>query len=604
MKETHKLSIQSAASILLAPCPKSYSLDQDKARSPRQTLEQVQSRLAQLPLSVLATTRRIDNGRLGIPVYLSICGNDARQVMPTRKQMGKGVSPEQAEASALMELMERYGFFTFWQDPPNAVTATWSEAEELFGEDLMPIEEVIKACHDSISPEQGRQIMNLRSWLFVPALRIADQRLIQAPLDLFKTLGEFNGSSAGNTDVESLLQGACELVERHVCCLADRERPQLPSIDSGNDSLQDPVLIDLFNKFRQQGIEVLLKDFSLSMPIPTVAALAFDPANFPQCSEIVFTAGTASSPAKAAIRALTEVAQLAGDFNTRACYEASGLPKFSRLADCEHLREGALVPLSSLPCLASDDIFTELQSLALRLHDQGYSLYAVSTTNPDTRVPSHYSFVPGFHFRERDANPSLGLFVGRLISEQESPDMAEKAQDLLEVIYPMAHFAPFFRGMIALRTGRHDAARAFFARAEELQRDAESQSLAAFYHAYTYTLNGEWEHALPGLDRAVALSPDMKEYRNLRGVCLFKMCRYAQAADEFQDILTRLDKGSVMDIQNLGLCYKKLGNLPLARHYLSAALELDPALGTAKEHLAELDGAHAGKAPPQGDAAC
>ena len=57
---------------------------------------------------MLAETRRIDTGRLGIPVYLSVCGEAARAVMPTRKQMGKGASPEQAEASALMELARAF----------------------------------------------------------------------------------------------------------------------------------------------------------------------------------------------------------------------------------------------------------------------------------------------------------------------------------------------------------------------------------------------------------------------------------------------------------------------------------------------------------------
>ena len=46
--------------------------------------------------------------------------------MPTRKQMGKGSSAEQAEASALMELMERFAFFSFWEERPHMVSATWA----------------------------------------------------------------------------------------------------------------------------------------------------------------------------------------------------------------------------------------------------------------------------------------------------------------------------------------------------------------------------------------------------------------------------------------------------------------------------------------------
>ena len=122
---------EDSAGISLTPCPKGYSLDQDKAFAPEETLAKVKSRLASLPFSILAETRRIDNDRLGIPVYLSVCGAEAKRHMPTRKQMGKGASPAQAEASALMELMERYGFFTFWENLPGARQASWSEAEEI-----------------------------------------------------------------------------------------------------------------------------------------------------------------------------------------------------------------------------------------------------------------------------------------------------------------------------------------------------------------------------------------------------------------------------------------------------------------------------------------
>ncbi len=574
--------------IRLTPCPKTYSLDQDKAVSPSQTLSLVRNRLANLPLSILSETRRIDTGRLGIPVYLSVCGNDAKAIMPTRKQMGKGASPAQAEASALMELMERYGFFSFWERPPGAVYATWSEAEQRFGDTLMPLEEVVKACHDNVTPEQARRIMDLRAWTFVPATRIADGAVCHVPLDLFRRLGEFNGSSAGNTDVESLLQGACELVERHTCCIADREHPELPTIDCSPDSVTDPVLKNILNRFHGNGIKVLLKDFSMGQPVPTVAALAYDPANFPGASEIVFTAGTASSPAKAAVRALTEVAQLAGDFNSSACYEASGLPKYDSLDQADWLRAGPAISLDKLPSVEADDILDELLALARGLAVEGFTLYAVSTTNPDTEVPTHYSFVPGFRFRERDKNSCLGLFVGRLICEEADAPEAIAALRILSEIYPDAHFIPFFNGMLALRTGDHEAARRFFAWAEPLQPEDDARGLAAFYHAYTHTLDNDWEKALPGLDQAVRLCPDMKEYLNLRGVCLFKLQRYAEAAETFEDIITRLDKGSAVDLQNLGLCHKFMGNIEHARHYLSTALALDPSLSKAREHFLEL----------------
>ena len=76
--------------IRLQSCPKGYTRDLDKTISPQETYERVQARMQAAGLDILAEVRRVDVGRLGIPVYLSVCGRDARGIMPTRKQMGKG----------------------------------------------------------------------------------------------------------------------------------------------------------------------------------------------------------------------------------------------------------------------------------------------------------------------------------------------------------------------------------------------------------------------------------------------------------------------------------------------------------------------------------
>lgn len=570
----------------LIPTPKHYTLDQDKAVSPADTVKKVKDRLASLDMDILSEVRRVDNGRLGIPVFLSVAGTAARMFMPTRKQMGKGATRDQAEASAIMELMERYGFFTFWNRAENMFEGTWSEAEKRFGPDLMPLEEIVKSVQDEGTEKEARAALDLLRWKFFPVLEVGSGKTVYAPLDWFKKLSEFNGSSAGNTDAESILQGACELVERHVCCAVEDARAPVPSIDITN--ITDEVLKGLVARFTHNGVIVLLKDFSLNMPVPTVAALAYDPATFPDTSEIVYTAGTAASPEKAAIRALTEVAQLAGDFNSGACYEASGLPKYNNLKDLSWLHAGETVSLSSLPSILQDDFLDELLTLARGLEKMGYRLYSLDTTNPDTQVPSHYSFAPGFRFRERDKNASVGLFVGRILVEEKPDAEAERGLAALEKIYPGAHYLPFFKALLAMNQGEAEEALRLFAQAEPLQPEADAKGLAAFYHGYVLTSLGDWQAALPSLERAVAYCPEMKEYFNLRGVANYKLQNYAKAAEDFEYVIKHLDKGSVMDIANLGVCHKFMGNKPEAAHYLMAALEIEPGLEFARKHLEEL----------------
>lgn len=570
--------------ISLSPCPKGYTHDLDKAIAPEETVRRVRARLEAARADILAETRRIDTGRLGIPVYLSVCGAEARRVMPTRKQMGKGSSPAQAQASALMELMERYAFFSFWERRPFFREATWSEAETQFGSALLPIEEILRSVHDSADPATARRLMDLRRWQFFPATRLSDGATVWLPLDWFKLLGEFNGTSSGNSAEESLLQGLSELVERHVCCHVDGERLETPTITVGEND--DAVLPSLLHAFARNGVTLVLKDFSLGMPLPTVGAVAWDPATFPEASEIVFTAGTAATPAKAAVRAVTEIAQLAGDFCTRACYEASGLSKFDRLEDIAWLLRGPSVPLRSLPSVERDDIREELRAAVAGLAP--LQVYAVETTHPDLGVAAHYTVVPGLDFRERDRNQSIGLFVGRKLAEEADAADASRGLAVLEECCPGAHYLPFFKGMLAMRRGDNAAAHALFREAAPLQPDADAFALASFYAGYVLTLDGRWHEALPFLQAAFERCPSMKEYGNLAGVALFKMERYDDAATYFSRVL-RIDKGSAMDWANLGMCHKRGGRDGEAGRCLRRALSLDASLDFARRALEELD---------------
>jgi ribosomal protein S12 methylthiotransferase accessory factor len=571
----------------LKDCFKVYTADQDKAAPPAETVARVKARLDEKCRGVLEETKRVDTGRLGIPVFLSICGPEARAIMPTRKQMGKGASPAQAEASALMELVERFSYFSFWADETNFTLATWSEAERLFGAQLMDIEQIRQSVDDDLTPGDARRLMDLVRWRFCPALNVATGETCVLPLDWFKTLNEFNGSSAGNTPEESVLQGGCELVERHVSAIVDRTSPVLPTISQ--DTLTDPVLMDLCERFRKNGILLLLKDFSLGMPVPTVAALAFDPKTFPGLSEIVYTAGTAATPVKAAVRAVTEIAQLAGDFETGRVYEASGLRKFTEPEQFAWLTEGPVVDLDSLPSVEDNNIRVEVARLAEGLLAQGYTLYTVPTTRADLDVPANYNLVPGFDFRERTAHRSLGLFVGRKLAEDAPDEEAIAGLEVLAGIAPDAYYLPFFQALLALRLRDIAGAAKLFAQAEAGQPATGERALCAFYQAYALSLEGDWNAALPHLDRAIDLDAEVKEYFNLRGVGLFKAGRYAEAKENFHAVLG-LDSGSAPDLANLGLCHKFLGEREEALECLASALELDPSLEYARTHLGELRG--------------
>ena len=551
---------------------------------PAETVSRVKGVLAEVG-GVLAETRRVDTGRLDIPVFMSVCGPKAKEIMPTRKQMGKGASEDQAEASALMELVERYSFFSFFTEQDGFEYLTWAEAVERFGDKLIAIEELAKSVEPGLDPGKAAMALDLFRMQFVPAYDVAGGREVIIPVDWFKLLNEFNGSSAGNTPVESILQGTCELVERHVCAEIDRDRAETPTIDPA--STDDPVFQTLYKKFTSKGIKVILKDFSLGMPVPTVAAVAYDPATFPALSEIVFTAGTAASPVKAAIRALTEVAQLGGDFEACVVYEASGLSKFTSLDKIAWLKEGPVKGFDTLPDISDSDMLKELTTLAKGLQGLGYSLFSVDITSPRLSVPANYNIVPGFQFRERAEKASMGMFVGRKLAEETEPFEALAGLEELRTLFPDAHYHDFFQGLVSLRLEDVEGAVQAFAASRDKQPTDIENGLAAFYQAHALSLLERWDEVVPVLKTAIAYDPEVMEFFNLRGVAFFKAGDYSEAAEDFKKVL-ELDKGSAQGLANLGACYKKMGNIQDAREALESALELDPGLEMARAQLQDL----------------
>ena len=199
------------------------------------------------------------------------------------------------------------------------------------------------------------------------------------------------------------------------------------------------------NKFQRRGIKLYLKDFTLDMGIPTVGALAWDPATFPEQSEIVFTAGTATDPEKAVIRALTEVAQLGGDFNTKSRFMASGLPKYTTLSQADYVTGVAdRTGIDSLPHIGHDNIRLEIEQATEALRRKGFEIYLLDTTHPGLGIPAVYTIMPGAHFRERAKGSSVPFFAAKLMSARSDYDTFTAGLGKLRTLYPQSYFSPFF----------------------------------------------------------------------------------------------------------------------------------------------------------------
>nr|MDA8165659.1 YcaO-like family protein [Desulfobacteraceae bacterium] len=503
--------------IRLADCFKTYTLDQDKACGPEETVARFRERLRQTGLDILREVRRIDNGRLDIPVYFSVCGQEAVEVIGNKKQMGKGSTPEQSRASACMELAERYSFFSFKKNPANFRTATYAEMKAS-GLPLLPVERLLQSVHDErMEPTfLERLIADIPiQWTWATSLTRQEEVLV--PFSWFYAINEFNGPSAGNTYEEAILQGISEIVERHVCALVSHHRLVTPAIDPA--SVADPVARELIGKFTRHGIELYLNDFSLDTGIPTVAALAVDPATFPETSEIVFTAGTTPDPAKALIRALTEVAQLAGDFNSRANYVASGLPKPLAMAEVEHVtRPGKTVGLGELPSLAADNIRVEVERCVAALARLGMEVLVLDTMHPQLLVPAIYTIVPGAHFRERSMLKDAGLFAAKLVAERvDDPLAAREKLARMQELLPDAYYLEFYLGKNEHELGHSEEAAARLRRALDLSPAEEDVPYIYSYLGSCLKDLGRYEEAIGVLRHGTECDDERPDLHNLLG---------------------------------------------------------------------------------------
>ncbi|SFM39854.1 YcaO-like family protein [Thermodesulforhabdus norvegica] len=561
---------------------KKYSYDQDKVRDPAETIEWVKERFRSSGREILLKTLRIDTGRLGIPVYISLCGPDATRLTGTRKQMGKGATPEQSQASALMELAERFSFFSYFRERSLPVFS-WKEAQPY----CLSVRHLLMAIHDDVtSPEEAEGFLADVPLRWAPAANLTKGVDVWVPFDWFYLINEYNGPAAGNTLEEAVVQSLAEVVERHVGTLVSYRKIPTPLIDV--DTVQDTAAVDLIKKFQSKGIVLYLRDFSLDTGIPSVGVLAYDPSTFPERSEIVFTVGTTPGPAKALCRALTEVAQLAGDFENRTSYKPT-FPKYRSLEEASYLADvSARVSLSSLPDLSDENILEEIRKMVQSLADtQGWEVLVVNTTHPDLRVPAVYTIVPGAHFLDRATGTDFPQHMARVLVKSLPPAEAVIHLQRLTEKFGRRYDLIFFLGYALEESGNiDDALRLYEVSLNDASSDDERASVLV-HIASCYRKRGEFKKALSVLDKAEALSPDMKELHHLKGVCLYNLKKHKESIESFERVV-ELDPGSAIDYANIASNLRELGHVREAIFLYRMALDLDPTLDFARENLEKL----------------
>ena len=276
---------------------------------PARTIERIK-KAEPAYLAGIDLVRRDLLDRLGIPVYVSF----AHYLPPiqggkTRTHWGKGVSREQAMASALCETLERYSANVFPDTIMEMHSCRELGARAYDPRRLITDSPEARTCHvpfdmDAVIPwEEGYQLLEERR-ILVPAA------CVHFPFPDsgkgFFANQSTNGLAAGNTREEAILQGMLELVERDATYCILRNRIIMPDLLVAPGAFGE--IDDVIGRITEAGFRLHLKDLTTDIDIPTIGALIIDDTSA-EGPLIAHGYGTHLSPRIALLRALTEAVQ-------------------------------------------------------------------------------------------------------------------------------------------------------------------------------------------------------------------------------------------------------------------------------------------------------
>lgn len=280
-----------------------------RARKPEETLSYLKPLLKKFGITRLANITGLD--RIGIPVWVAIRPNGKN----LSTAQGKGITPELAQVSALMESIEVWHAENL---PKGKITGSYIELNN--GKTSRYQKK--KFLNPKLLEIHGIQIGNLQTkilnWVettelfsnqkvWLPHAEFSlDSTQFDAVTYVFATAS--NGLASGNTFAEAMIHSLCELIERDSVerWFALSENAQAKTLISLS---QIPFISvkDLIRKIHQKGFELYVWDVTGRTGIPTYYVSLVECKTLP--NSLFVGTGAHLDPEIALLRAITESAQ-------------------------------------------------------------------------------------------------------------------------------------------------------------------------------------------------------------------------------------------------------------------------------------------------------
>ena len=330
---------------------------------------------------------------------------------------GKGSTAEQAEASALMEAIERYsGIF---QGDEIRVTKRFTDfaaGEAILSNDVQHFSEAQLAArhqpvHDGEHPVPDPiDVEEKIEWSPVWSLRDRKFRHLPTGLLYFFHGGDHtdsNGCAAGNTREEAIVQGFLELVERDAYAIWWYNRLQRGEVDLSE--FDDSYIRDIKTQFTDFGRKIWVLDVTSDLGVPTYVAIMHWTADGKE--NIEFGSGAHFDRRIALLRSLTELSQFLsigveggggarGDKSTLDGLTPLRIENYPFLLPSKH-------PIPAPPLgldVPLDSVREQVEACVEVANRAGHDFLVLDQTRPDVGVPVVRVLAPGLrHFYKRFA---------------------------------------------------------------------------------------------------------------------------------------------------------------------------------------------------------
>ncbi len=402
------------AGIILNRCPKVSKDTGIRTIPPEETLKRVIPLLEKAGMDPLEDITPMDN--IGIPVYSVYRKMTAKGTFGNYN--GKGATPEQAQASAVMEAMERYS--AELRDDDEIVYGTIQQVRDngpmIEPNDLILPARVMNGLEtEDIAWTTGYDLIQGEE-VWVPACAVFYPYYPDGDLQLFRF--HTNGIAAGNTMEEAILHAMFEVIERDAWSIAEAfDRTNADVIIEDENSVPGRLL----KQFRDNGVEIQLKDLTTDVGVTTIGASSDDVrTKDPELLNI--GVGTHLDPQIAAIRALTEVAQsrtthkhgLKVNANLVKVTKDMGYDRIKKVNRLWYSENKNKIKLEDMVDQSTDYVLDDIEVVLGKLVDTGFERAVVADlTRPEIGVPTVRMIIPGMEVSTMDSEREGSRCWGR-----------------------------------------------------------------------------------------------------------------------------------------------------------------------------------------------